>query len=496
MLETEARTALIRDLEEIVGKEYVTTNKADLYIYSQDLTQAEPKWPDVAVLPASLEQTRAVVLMANWRKVPVTPYVAGGNIGGVAIPQRGGILLDLKRMDRIVEVNETDMYAVVEPGVTFGHIKAYLDKHHPNLVYTYAFSPPSTGIITNSILQGLDNLSFRYGAASHWVSGLEVLLATGEVIRIGSSAISGCWQSIAPFPELSGLFLGWQGTTGIITKMAVSLWPRPKHAVGLHFQFMDLEGVQDFLKTVSRTRVPDDLIGTSFALSKVSRIAMDHQKASLYPALKRGQGEPEFTCSVEVSGNTQGELDAKLQVICEVIKGELSDVKLNAAPATPSTTARFPMQTLPVLSSGGGLTWVGCYGPMSRWLETVTKGCELQDKYNISRSCYTRVMQEGHFVGLRWMLPFDKGDPEMVKRVTDLCNEQLDLVLDMGFIPYKTPVWAVEKIRERAGTDWVRLHQRVKRMLDPNDIFNPGRWGANAEASISDSDVKGDRQWA
>ncbi len=478
MLATAAIAGIVRELENLVGSDYVTTSRADLYIYSQDLTQAPPKWPDIAVLPGSLDELRAVIHLANREKIAVTPYVAGGNIGGLAIPQQGGILLDLKRMDRIIEVSETDMYAVVEPGVTFGHIKAYLDQHHPGLVYTYAFSPPSTGIIANSILQGLDNLSFRYGAASHWVSGLEVLLATGEVVKLGSCAISKSWQAIVPFPELTGLFLGWQGTTGIITKMAVSLWPKPRYSSALHFQFMDLEGAYDFLRTISRTRVPDDLIGTSFALGKVSRIAMEHKKASLYPALKRGPGEPEFTTSVEVSGNTQGELDAKLEVIDEVVKGELKHVKLNSPPPTPSTSARFPMQTLPVLSSGGGLTWVGCYGPMSRWLETVNKGCALQDKYDISRSCYTRVMNEGHFVGLRWMLPFDKSDPAMVKRITELCAEQLDMVLEMGYIPYKTPLWAIEKIEERAGADWVRLHRMVKQMLDPNDIFNPGRWGA------------------
>jgi FAD/FMN-containing dehydrogenase len=205
---------------------------------------------------------------------------------------------------------------------------------------------------------------------------------------------------------------------------------------------------------------------------------MEHKKASLYPALTRGPDEPEFTTSVEVSGNTPGELDAKLRVIDEVVRGELRHVRLNAPPPTPSTSARFPMQTLPVLSSGGGLTWVGCYGPMSRWLETVRRGCALQDKYDISRSCYTRVMNEGHFVGLRWMLPFDKGDPDMVRRVSDLCAEQLDLVLEMGYVPYKTPLWAIEKIETRAGADWVNLHRRVKKMLDPNDIFNPGRWGA------------------
>ena len=335
MLKTESSLGLVRELEGIVGSEYVTTNKADLYIYSQDLTQAKPEWPDVVVLPGSLGELQKVVSLANKEKIPVTPYVAGGNIGGLAIPLRGGIVLDLKRMDRIIEVNETDMYALVEPGVTFGHIKAYLEKHHPNLMYTYAFSPPSTGIITNSLLQGLDNLSFRYGAASHWVSGLEVLLATGELVRIGSGSISNVWQSVVPFPELSGLFLGWQGTTGIITKMAVSLWPKPKFAASLHFQFMDLEGVYDFLRVVSRTRVPDDLIGTSFALGKVSRIAMEHQKASLYPALVRGPGEPEFTTSVEVSGNTQGELDAEAECDRRGDKGRAEAYQVDCSATCP-----------------------------------------------------------------------------------------------------------------------------------------------------------------
>jgi FAD/FMN-containing dehydrogenase len=472
---------VISRLADIVGSEYVTSNKADLYIYSQDLTQAEPKWPEIVVLPASLDELRKVVRLANTKKIPVTPYVAGGNIGGLAIPLQGGILLDLKRMDRILEVNETDMYALVEPGVTFGHMKAYLEKHHPDMVYTYAFSPPSTGIITNCLLQGLDNLSFRYGAASHWVCGLEVLLSSGKLVKIGSGAISDVWQSIVPFPELAGLFLGWQGTTGIITKMAVSLWPKPKYSASLHFEFMDLEGAYNFLRVVSRTRVPDDMIGTSFALGKVSRIAMQHQKASLFPALERRPGEPEFTVSVEVSGNTQAELDAKIDVVEQVVRNDLSHIKINIPPPVPSSSAHFPMQTLPVLSSGGGLTWVGCYGPMSRWLETVKRGCELQDKYNLSRSCYTRIMNEGHFVGLRWMLPFDKGDPDMVRRVTELSKEQLDMVLEMGYVPYKTPFWAVDLIEKRAGSDWNYLHRRIKKLLDPNNIMNPGRWGAPAE---------------
>jgi len=471
------KSRLVEQLEKIVGSRFISTNLADLYIYSYDLTPAEPHAPDLVVLPKSVEEVRTVLKLANQEKIPVIPYIAGGNVGGLTIPLEGGIMLDLKRMNKIIEVSEVDMYAVVEPGVTFGQMKAYLDKHHPALKYTYAFSPPSTGIISNALVQGLDNLSFRYGAASHWVTGLEVALATGELVRIGSCAASDTWQAIAPFPETAGLFLGWQGSTGVITKMAVSLWPNPPYNLAVTFMPMELEGAYNILRSISRTRIPDDLIGTSFTLNKAGVAAYEHRKMNLYPATKRLPDEPEFVITAEITGNTEKELAAKVEAVSEAVKDKCQSYKYTGPETMPSTTAAFPMQALGVLSSGGGLMWVGTYGPMSRWLEIVKKGCELQDKYDITRSCYTRIMNEGHFVGLRWMLPYDKGDPALVRRINDLCAEQLDLVLETGYIPYKTPVWAVRRLEEKVSPDWLKLHRRVKEMLDPNNIMNPGRWG-------------------
>jgi FAD/FMN-containing dehydrogenase len=474
-------SGIIEQLGKIVGSQFISTNQADLYIYSYDLTFAETHSPDIVVLPNSVEEVQAVLKLANREKIPVVPYIAGGNVGGLTIPLSGGITLDLKRMNKVIEVSEANMYALVEPGVTFGQIKAYLDKNHPSLKYTYAFSPPSTGVVANALVQGLDNLSFRYGAASHWVTGLEVALATGELVRIGSCAASKTWQAIVPFPELDGLFLGWQGATGVITKMAVSLWPNPPYNIALTYMPMDLEGAYEILQSIIRTRIPDDLIGTSFTLNKVGVAAYEHRKMDLYPAVKREGDEPEFVITAELTGNTENELNAKAEALDEAVKARCKGYKFTGPETVPSTTAAFPMQALGVLSSGGGLMWVGTYGPMSRWLETVKKGCELQDKYDITRTCYTRIMNEGHFAGLRWMLPYDKGDPELVQRIKDMCAEQLELVLETGYIPYKTPVWAVRKLEERVSPYWLKLHRHIKAILDPNNIMNPGRWGMPQE---------------
>jgi len=482
MLETAVKGGVVKELEKTVGSEFVSTNQADLYIYSQDMTQAEPSSPEIVVLPKTVEEVQAILRLANKEKIAVTPFIAGGNIGGLTVPLKGGISLDLKRMNRIIEVNETDMYAIIEPGVQFGHMKAYLEKNHPNLIYTYAFSPAYTSIMGNALLQGLDNLSFRYGAASHWTSGLEVVLPTGELVRVGSCAVSKWWQERDPLPDLAGLFLGWQGTTGVVTKIAVSLWPKPKHLTQVIFLVMDLDGAYQLLRAISRTRVPDDLIGLSYAFGKATMASVAHEKVSIYPAETISPEEPEFYIIAEVTGNTENELKAKVAVIEELVKEELRGVKLLGEPQTaPSERAGLPLQALGILSSGGGLTWVGAYGPMSNWLETAKRGCELQDKHGFTRSMYTRIMREGHFAALRWLLPFNKEDPEEVKRVRALCTEQLEMVMDMGYIPYKTPVWAIRMLEERADPNWVKLHRRVKKMLDPNNIMNPGRWGAPRE---------------
>jgi FAD/FMN-containing dehydrogenase len=481
MLEAAVKTGVVKELEEIVGSDFISTNEADLYIYSQDMTQAEPSWPDVVVMPKSADEVQATIGLANREKIPVTPYVSGGNIGGLAIPLKGGIVLDLKRMNRIIEVSDIDMYAVIEPGVTFGHIKAYLERNHPNLMYTYAFSPPSTSVMANALLQGLDSVSTRYGAASHWISGLEAVLPTGELVRIGSCAVSKSWQERVPLPDLAGLFLGWQGTTGVVTKMAVSLWPKPEHAKQVSLLLMDLGSAYESLRALSRTRIPDDIIGVSFAFERIVKMAAEHVKVASYPAQATSPGDPEFIVSAEISGNTENELKTKIEVIEGVVNRRLQEGKFEGPLLSPSTTAFYPMQGLDVLSSGGGLTWVGTYGPMSNWLETAEQGCAVQDKYGFTRSCYTRIMREGHFAALRWLLPFNKEDPENVQKIRELCSDQLEMVLKTGFIPYKTPFWAIRRLEERAAPEWVNLHRRVKAMLDPNNIMNPGRWGAPQE---------------
>jgi hypothetical protein len=137
--------------------------------------------------------------------------------------------------------------------------------------------------------------------------------------------------------------------------MAVSIWPKPKYEAGLNYQVYNFADAAVLYREIARTRVVDDMIGTSFALNKISMKAMNGEKAPIYPAPEKVPGEPEFGISIEVSGNSQEELTAKINVLNKLVGEDLKSMKVNIPEPHPSSRAGFPMQALGVLCSGAAL---------------------------------------------------------------------------------------------------------------------------------------------
>ena len=183
----DARTS---DLIRHLGREKVFTDASILQEYTDDMTEIPGAIPDVLVKATTIEEIQKIIRAANEYQAPLVPRVANTNIGGLAIPERGGIVLDLSGMNRIIEVNDEDMYMVIEPGVTWEDVKSCMDEHHPSLRFGYPLSPPETSVLCNCLLDGLTNLSLKHGSMSSWINGLEAVLPTGEVVRTGSAALS------------------------------------------------------------------------------------------------------------------------------------------------------------------------------------------------------------------------------------------------------------------------------------------------------------------
>ena len=118
---------IVSEFENIVGPEFVSDKPEETYLYHYDFITAEPEGIcDVVVMPDTAEEVQEIVKIANKYKIPVVPWVTGINFGSTATPLKGGIVVDLRRLNRIIEVNEDDMYALIEGGVTWSDLQGYI----------------------------------------------------------------------------------------------------------------------------------------------------------------------------------------------------------------------------------------------------------------------------------------------------------------------------------------------------------------------------------
>lgn len=466
-------------LESIVGKGRVLHDINDLITYSGDMTEAEPSKPDFVVKPKSADEVQGIVKLANKEKIPVTPVVAGTNLGGLAIPVEGGIVLDLKEMNRIIEVNTDEMYVLLEPGVTFGQLKKYLDENNIDLTIGYPLSPPYVSVIANCLLDGLGNLSFRHGAMSEWIGGLEAVLPNGDLIKTGAAALSNSWFSRAPMPDLTGIFVNWQGTTGIVTRMAVQLYPNPPLRRRAFMLTYSVEDGFNIMRRFSRTRIFDDIGGLTWPTGKML-LGIENPS-------ERDHDEPEFYVYFDYSGNIPEEMKAKKMIVDSVLKefystgveieGPIEVNDLIRVNPDFSKFAEFPMSLdFLIETTGGGLTWVGTYGPTSKWEKGLRAGEKIMKEAGFPPTAVTRPMKGGHYGVLRFIMIFNKKDPAQRKRVAEVNSKLCDMVLEYGFIPYKAPAWAVRKFLKKIDPNYLRVMHDIKKMIDPEGIMNPGRW--------------------
>jgi glycolate oxidase len=211
---------LFKRLEKIVGKENLFSSKEDLICYGYDATNLEIQ-PDLVVFPTSVEQISQVLTLANENSFPVVPRGMGTGFSGGSIPVQGGVVLVMTRFNRIIEIDAENLIAVVEPGVVTGDFQKEVEK----LGLFYPPDPASTLYCTlggNVAECAGGPRAVKYGVTKDYVLGLEVVLPTGEVIDAGVRTMKG----VVGY-DLTKLFVGSEGTLGVITKIVLRLIPMP-----------------------------------------------------------------------------------------------------------------------------------------------------------------------------------------------------------------------------------------------------------------------------
>jgi len=239
---------LVDDLQSVLGAEHVRTDDGSRLVYGTDaLKKGQPA--DAVVLPGTTEEVAAVVRLCAEHRIPIVPRGGGTGYTGGAVPTRGGIVISLERMNRILEIDEANLLAVVEPNVVTGDLQDAVEK-------VGLFYPPDPASLRQSVIGG--NVAecaggpraFKYGTTKQYVLGLEAVLPTGEIVETGGKVV----KNVVGY-DLTHLLVGSEGTLAIITKVILRLVPKPPVQETLRATFPSVEAAVNAVTEIIRARV-------------------------------------------------------------------------------------------------------------------------------------------------------------------------------------------------------------------------------------------------
>jgi glycolate oxidase len=244
------KPSIVKELKNIVGPAYLSTLPEDMVTYSYDATQREVL-PWAVARPASAQEVSEILRLANRELFPVVPRGAGTGMSGGSVPVHGGLVLSLERMNRILEIDDENLVAVVQPGVITGELQREVEARG----LFYPPDPASNQFCTigGNVAECAGGLrAVKYGVTKDYVLGLEVVLPTGEIIRTGARTA----KSVAGY-DLTKLIVGSEGTLGVATTIILRLLPLPESVRTISAFFSTIErAAQAAAKIISSRIIP------------------------------------------------------------------------------------------------------------------------------------------------------------------------------------------------------------------------------------------------
>lgn len=239
---------VLQSLKAVVGKDNVYTDNSDKITHSYDATR-KSYLPDVVVYADSVGQVSEIVKLANSHLIPLLARGAGSGFTGGTLPVQGGIVLVLTKMDRILDIDSDNLIAVVEPGV----VTSKLQKEAEKLGLFYPPDPASKDFCTlggNVAECAGGPRCVKYGVTKDYILGLEVVTATGEIIKTGGKTL----KNVVGY-DLTKLFVGSEGTLGIVTQIVLKLLPKPEAKKTMLVQFKTIHGAARGVAEIVRAKI-------------------------------------------------------------------------------------------------------------------------------------------------------------------------------------------------------------------------------------------------
>jgi len=451
----ETKQALI----DIVGEQNYTDRLIDMVSYSYDASEHSHR-PSCGVWAETAEQVSEILKLANREKMPVIPRGAGTGLSGMAVPAKGGIVLDLSRMNKILKISIEDRLALVEPGVIYEEFEKAL------LPYGFFFPPdPASGTVCTlggNVATNAGGLrAAKYGTTRDYVLGLQVVLPDGRIMKTGSLTM----KSVSGY-DLTRLFVGSEGTLGVVTEITLKINPQPTATSTAMATFDDVE---DAGRAVSEI-MHSGIIPSALEILGRETLEAINQNTDL------NLPEADAMLLVETDGYTEVETEYELKKVIEIFKKknaqEIKKAKTEEEAAELWKARKSAYAVLARIKTHFVLEDVTV--PMSN-VAPMLKGIEkIAEKHGLQIATFGHA-GDGN---LHPQILYDGYDPDQVKRMEAASADLFKLSIELGGTLTgehgiglsKAPFMTLE--HDPVAMDVMRS---LKKLFDPNNILNPGK---------------------
>jgi FAD/FMN-containing dehydrogenase len=481
--------SLREELLELVGSGGFSDDPDVLKAYSTDFSLEPPGAPNYVVKPKETEEVHQVIQFANQHSLPVVPVSSGAHFYGATLPKQGGIVLDLSRMNRVLEIDELNRRVRLEAGVTWKQLTSELGKKGFRVIMPL-LPHPSRSVVTDYLEREVPtNTVYDYGEP---LQSMEVVWPTGEVFRTGSASVTGYPDSPSKGGNPSGPGLdfyrflqGAQGTMGVVTWANLKIEYRPKIDKILFAPVRDLPYAVEFVYRILRIRVGQECLllnNTNLATILADDWAKDFEtlRATL----------PPWTLILVISGlqsRPEEKVQYEEQALGEILRKEFPEVHLAGnLPGVPGAGRRL----LPMLRSPwpedttywkqryrGGCQSLFFIAKPARVMEFIGKIEETAARHGYPMGdigAYLQPIEHNRACHLEFDFFYDPASQTEVKKVKSLYGEAVKVLLSEGALFTRPYGEELSRLVYERAVDYTMTLRRVKKVFDPNNIMNPG----------------------
>ena len=461
----------IQQFKSIVGEKYALLDKESLENYSHDETEDLKYFPEVILKPRTPQEISEILKICNKEKIPLTPRGAGTGLSGGALPVHGGVILSMERFNEILQIDERNLQAMVEPGV--------INQVFQEMVIAKGlFYPPDPASYGSCFLGG--NIAHssggpkavKYGVTKDYVLNLEVVLPTGEIVWTGANVLKNSTGY-----NLTQLMIGSEGTLGIVTKIVFKLIPYPKKTVVMLVPFFSAEKACESVSAVFREGIVPS--GMEFMERDAIDWVLKYVDGISVPIKEDIQAH----LLIELDGNDLDLLMKDAEKVSEVMmKYECDEILFADSEEQKKNLWRMRRSVAEAVKSNSVYKEEDTVVPRAE-LPKLLKGVkEIGERYGFKSVCYGHAGDGNLHVNIikdkmndnDWNLPAGQADNKLSKGIREI----FELCVKLGgTISGEHGIGLVQKnymdvaLNQKA----IDLQKGIKKLFDPNNILNPGK---------------------